>query len=462
MIRISIKKLFIIYFAFLFIMKMLRELPCKGLYYLYCREIRGKLVADMSVKNGVKRMIVAVTAIFLCMNPQRLEAEDGGWYAGVDGGVPFGFSTLSSFGTGDGKVGYAFGAFMGYRFNRIFSSEFSAGWGEVAMSSRHCCVKSGYWLGADGSAYLAPVAGMTGSYYDGLKSRVKMQDYAIQFNINMITLFNSGYDGHWAADISPLVSVTGTSAKVTGGQDKSLIVNDGTKWHIGFGIKAGASYAVTCNLRVGVYSGAVCLTGNPIDGVSGLHHHTDFLWESGVTVGWSFGKLRKERVTEAEDIHDEHSYGIIHSVPPKEDERTVETEIITRVDDGLNEFKESSVIEVMEEEGDLLPPELPIVFFAFNSVEISESEIAKLDEIALFLRENPDTDVRIEGWCDNTGTQRVNMRISRRRAEAVRDKLVKRGIPEARMVTHGNGIDMKEQERGKARRVEIIVRLKEE
>lgn len=417
----------------------------------------------MNIKSSVRRTtIVIVAAIFLCLNPQRLDAGDGGWYAGIDGGVQFGFSTLSSFGTENAKVGYAFGAFVGYRFNRIFSSEFSAGWGEIAMASRRCCVKSGYWLGADGSTYLTPVTGMAGCCYDDLNGRVKMQDYAIQFNTNMITLFNSGYDGSWTADISPLVSLTGTSAKVSGGQDRAVIVNDGTKWHIGLGIKAGASCAVTRNIRIGVYSGAVYLTGNPIDGVSGLHHHADFVWESGVTVGWSFGKSRKERLTDTEGIYGEYSGDIIHPVLPKEDARAVETDVITQDDDGLDEFQESSVIEVMEEDGKWVSSELPIIYFSFNNITISGSEIAKLDEIALFLQENPDTDVRIEGWCDNTGTPRVNMRISRLRAETVKNKLVKRGIQEARMSIHGNGIDKNEQECGKARRVEVIVILKEE
>ncbi|MCM1094190.1 MAG: OmpA family protein [Lachnospiraceae bacterium] len=438
-------------------MKMLQELSCKVF-----RDTRSKFVADMNIESRVRRTtIVIVAAIFLCINPQRLDAGDGGWYAGIDGGVQFGFSTLSSFGTGNSKVGYAFGAFVGYRFNRIFSSEFSAGWGEIAMTSRRCCVKSGYWLGAGGSTYLTPVAGMAGSCYDDLKGRVKMQDYAIQFNTNMITLFNSGYDGPWTADISPLVSLTGTSAKVSGGQDRAVIVNDGTKWHIGLGIKAGASCEVTRNIRIGVYSGAVYLTGNPIDGVSGLHHHADFVWESSVTVGWSFGKSPKKRTLESEDIHDKYSGGIIHPVLPKEDARAVETDVITQDDDGLDEFQESSVIEVMEA-GKWVSSKLPIIYFSFNNITISGSEIAKLDEIALFLQENPDTYVRIEGWCDNIGTQRVNMRISRLRAETVKNKLVKRGIQEARMSIHGNGIDMIEQERGKARRVEVIVILKEE
>ena len=70
----------------------------------------------------------------------------------VEGGMPFGFSTFSSFGHDKTHLGWAAGLYGGYRFNSIFSAELSAKYGEMNLSAQDCCVERNYWLGSDGSA----------------------------------------------------------------------------------------------------------------------------------------------------------------------------------------------------------------------------------------------------------------------------------------------------------------------
>ena len=108
--------------------------------------------------------------------------EDGktisqGWYVGVEGGMPFGFSTFSSFGHDKTHLGWAAGLYGGYRFNSIFSAELSAKYGEVNMSAQDCCVERNYWLGSDGVRYKAGVLGMDSWEYANLKSHVRMGRY---------------------------------------------------------------------------------------------------------------------------------------------------------------------------------------------------------------------------------------------------------------------------------------------
>lgn len=81
-----------------------------------------------------------------------------GWYVGLEGGMPFGISTFSSFGADKTRIGYAIGIYGGYRLNPVLSAELSMKWGKTALSARECCAASGYWLGADGTRYYAPVA----------------------------------------------------------------------------------------------------------------------------------------------------------------------------------------------------------------------------------------------------------------------------------------------------------------
>ena len=76
-----------------------------------------------------KRLLVAILAFILPFSFARAEVkEDGktgsqGWYAGIEGGMPFGFSTFSSFGHDKTHLGWAAGLYGGYRFNSIFSAE---------------------------------------------------------------------------------------------------------------------------------------------------------------------------------------------------------------------------------------------------------------------------------------------------------------------------------------------------
>ncbi len=86
--------------------------------------------------------------------------------------------------------------------------------------------------------------------------------------------------------------------------------------------------------------------------------------------------------------------------------------------------------------------------------------IAKLSE---FLDQYKKRSVLIEGFTDSRGTQEYNQQLSERRANAVRDALVERGIDPQRIRVRGYGeaypvaSNAKAQGRQQNRRVEIII-----
>ena len=226
----------------------------------------------------------------------ELEANDNStaaWYGGIEGGVPFGVSTFSSFGADKTRAGYAFGLFGGYRFNSVLSAELSAKWGKTNLSARDCCTEGGYWLGADGVTYHAPVAGFDGADYADLKSAVSLQQYGVRLNVNLLGLFRSLRDSRWKLELSPMLAAVGTKADVKTIEECKSIISDKSRWHLGAGGNLQASYAVTERLSLGLYSGINCLTGKGMDGVAEHIHDGNFLWESGVRIGWNFGN-RKE------------------------------------------------------------------------------------------------------------------------------------------------------------------------
>ena len=80
------------------------------------------------------------------------------------------------------------------------------------------------------------------------------------------------------------------------------------------------------------------------------------------------------------------------------------------------------------------------VFFTIDSYYIRVNEGKKLETLAAWMKENPDFTVTLVGYADKkTGTYEINQRISERRANAVKDRLVKLGVPAERIMTFFKG-----------------------
>jgi len=79
--------------------------------------------------------------------------------------------------------------------------------------------------------------------------------------------------------------------------------------------------------------------------------------------------------------------------------------------------------------------------FLFASDTVAPSSYPALDEVARLLVANPEIRrLRIEGHTDDKGGERFNLELSRRRANAVRDVLVKRGnVDPKRLISIGFG-----------------------
>ena len=103
------------------------------------------------------------------------------------------------------------------------------------------------------------------------------------------------------------------------------------------------------------------------------------------------------------------------------------------------------------------------ILFATNSSTLNPASRASLDKFATSLQNNPDTDVKIYGHTDNTGSDAINNPLSQRRAESVYNYLVSKGITGTRMVSEGFGsaqpvADNNTQAgRSQNRRVEVFI-----
>ena len=415
------------------------------------------MINYLTTKN---RLLVAILAFILPFSFARAEVkEDGktgsqGWYVGIEGGMPFGFSTFSSFGHDKTRLGWAAGLYGGYRFNSIFSAELSAKYGEMNLSAQDCCVERNYWLGSDGVLYKAGVLGMDSWEYANLKSHVRMGRYGARVNVHLLGLFHQTANSRWDLAVSPHIYAVTTKADIQTIADDAKVMKGSTNWHLGYGADLQVGYQLTSCLKLGIYSGLTRLTGERMDGMPEHLHKNNFVWESGIRLGISFAKAKKKNVAVETTPIVEQKVPTTEPEAPMAEPEAPQQVTTPQADTLQQETAEKAETRVGEQEVVEQPKAtFPVVYFAFNSIGIKQGELSKLNGILHTLKENPQMKVTVTGWCDTKGSVAVNKRISRQRAEAVKTWLVKNGIEANRITAMGNGSDIT-QDADKARRVE--------
>jgi outer membrane protein OmpA-like peptidoglycan-associated protein len=103
------------------------------------------------------------------------------------------------------------------------------------------------------------------------------------------------------------------------------------------------------------------------------------------------------------------------------------------------------------------------LLFRSNEATLMPGAAAQLDQVALALAATNDRNVIVEGYTDSEGSTAYNLALSQRRADAVRNYLVRQGYPAARLQAYGIGegspIADNSTNAGRAnnRRVEIVL-----
>lgn len=129
----------------------------------------------------------------------------------------------------------------------------------------------------------------------------------------------------------------------------------------------------------------------------------------------------------------------------KDLKQAIPTAQVERVNEGINVTFESGLM------------------FPINSYAISESYKSDLTSAAEVFNKYPETNIVIEGHTDDTGSDEINMTLSQKRAEAVRDFFISKGVDANRLQAKWYGEtqpkypNTDEENRKKNRRVELAV-----
>lgn len=79
------------------------------------------------------------------------------------------------------------------------------------------------------------------------------------------------------------------------------------------------------------------------------------------------------------------------------------------------------------------------VYFDFDKAELTEESRTRLARNADWLRSHPEFEVRIEGHCDERGTNEYNLALGERRAAAAREYLTSLGVAARNLTTLSYG-----------------------
>lgn len=98
------------------------------------------------------------------------------------------------------------------------------------------------------------------------------------------------------------------------------------------------------------------------------------------------------------------------------------------------------------------------VLFDFNSAILKPGAYSEVDRVAGVLNQYPQTMIRIEGHTDSKGSEDYNQELSEKRAEAVKNAVIQRGVKSDRVQTIGYGESQpKCQVDAENRRVSIVI-----
>jgi len=79
------------------------------------------------------------------------------------------------------------------------------------------------------------------------------------------------------------------------------------------------------------------------------------------------------------------------------------------------------------------------VFFAFDKSDITSESRKNLQGQALYMKNNKDVRVIVEGHCDERGTEEYNLALGARRANASKNVMVREGVEANRIRTISYG-----------------------
>lgn len=98
-------------------------------------------------------------------------------------------------------------------------------------------------------------------------------------------------------------------------------------------------------------------------------------------------------------------------------------------------------VETTVQQSMVLPEQRYYVYFDHGKAELNERALIAIQQLAAVLQEDTEVCVEVSGYCDKTGTEKYNEALAQKRAERVREELIRvYGITGNRLIAIGKGM----------------------
>ena len=377
------------------------------------------------------------------------------WSLGVNGGISAFRGDMISFSADKTYIGVQGGLQLGYQFTPTFGLSLTADMGQGKGSAKKW--EKAFKIYPNGESYYGTDPATGFAYYNDIYTKIKYFTLGLHGDFNVNNFFGKKELRRWTVLLSPAIYLQKFSPKLyRKGDDKrfdtsSTLDND---VNLGLGGDIALRYRASKHIDLQLKSGVAWIANNNFDGVATCCT-SKYNWLANLSVGvvWKIGNNKKK-----ENL----MYATARSVAPvilpvKEETRSV----VKEEQKPVVKQEEKTVENVVKvETTEKTFPVLPTVHFKRNSAVIDTDRYAsELSRIVEALKEFPGVKVDIRGYTDHTGTDRINLPLSLKRAEALKTYLVSKGIPADRMSTFGEGKDMSVDQKDiyteKARKVEV-------
>ena len=397
-----------------------------------------------------------VTSFLVAQNQTKQVYNDfSRWSLGLNGGISIFRGDMVSFSADKTYLGGQGGLQLGYQLTPTFGLSLTADMGQGKGSAKKW--EKEFKIYPTGESYYGTLPEEGFAYYNDVYSKVKYFTIGLHGDFNVNNFFGKKELRRWTVLISPAVYLQKFSPKLYKKEDDkrfdtSSTLDNGV--NLGLGGDVALRYRASKHIDLQLKSGVTWIANNNFDGVATCCS-SKYNWLANLSVGvvWKMGNNKKK-----ENL----MYATARFEPPvtfpvKEETRPVVKEERKPV---VKEEKKPVENVVKVETSAKTFPVLPTIHFQRNLAVIDTVRFAgELSRIVEALKEFPGVKVDIRGYTDHTGTDRVNLPLSLKRAEALKSYLVGKGVSADRMSTFGEGKDMSVDQKDiyteKARKVEV-------
>lgn len=394
-----------------------------------------------------------------------------GLYLGIQANSPLMWGDLFTLGK-EMRLGYGGGVFAGYTIGGWFSPELSFDYGIGRLGAKEHQLND-YMNKAGIIKYMQYDA--SDMKLGDLYSKAQYMQAGLRLQMGLVSLIRGGRYTPFDIELSPAVYAQKFSPTLYAVADDKKLEGYGiteSDWNYAVGGDLGVRYRFSPKVSAHLRGGMLWMRNEAFEGVN-----NDPLWRVNLMANASVGVTFHLGKTAPNPVKTDGRPSMVPPAPDDSDQKAAEAERLRQEQLAREQAEKEAQAKMLADaekqrmadaeakakayQNEVAALRIPPVYFRRGSAVIHKDiNEENLNEILRILHAYPETAIRIEGWCDVTGTERINALLSQKRADSLRNYLIGKGIEAQRFESaKGMGVDEAGGYSQEARRVVVTLSL---